>query len=164
MTQYIGKPIKRVEDRRFITGRGRYTDDIKMVGMTHAYILRSPYAHAKILSLDISVAEKHPGVVAVFTGKDIAADGIVGVPTGWQVNFKNGDTMKEPPHQLLVTDKARHMGDGVAVVIAEDRETARDAADLIVIEYEELDAVVTPEQAIAEGAALVHGDAPNNLC
>lgn len=164
MTQYIGKSIKRVEDRRFITGQGRYTDDIKMPGMTHAYILRSPYAHAKILNIDTTAAEKHPGVVAVFTGKDVAADGIVGVPCGWQVNFKNGDTMKEPPHQLLVTDKARHMGDGVAVVIAEDREAARDAADLIDIDYEELDAVATPAQALEEGAPLVHNDAPNNTC
>ena len=161
---YIGKSIKRVEDKRFLTGKGNYTDDIVLHGMTYAYILRSPYAHAKILSVDTAAAEAMEGVVAVFTGKDTDAAGIAGVPCGWQVDFKNGDTMKEPPHPLLVSDKVRHMGDGVAMIIAESRETARDAADLVEVEYEELDAVVSAKAAVAEGAPLVHGDVPNNIC
>jgi len=162
---YIGKSVKRVEDKRFITGKGRYTDDIVLPGMCHAYILRSPYAHAKILNVDTGDAAAMEGVVAIFTGKDIAESGVNGIPTGWQVNFKNGDTMKEPPHPLLVADKARYMGDGVAVVIAETREIARDAADAIMVDYEELDAVANAAKAIQDGAPLVHDDAaPRNIC
>lgn len=161
---FIGKSVKRVEDKRFLTGKGNYTDDIKLPGMSFAYILRSPYAHAKIVNIDTSAAEAYEGVVAVYTGKDIAEAGINGVPCGWQVNFKNGDTMKEPSHPLLVADVVKHVGDNVAMVIAESRETAVDAAELIDIEYEELDAVTNSREAIKEGAPLVHPDAPNNLC
>jgi carbon-monoxide dehydrogenase large subunit len=164
MTNYIGKAVKRVEDKRFLTGKGRYTDDIVLPGMLYAYIVRSPYAHAKINNLDTSRAEKMDGVVKIYTGKDIADSGINGIPTGWQVNFKNGDTMKEPPHPLLVADKARYMGDGVAVVIAESREEARDAADEIDIDWEELPAVANAKKATEDGAPLVHDEAPNNKC
>lgn len=161
---YIGKAVKRVEDKRFVTGKGRYTDDIVLPNMAYAYIIRSPYAHAKIVSIDSSAATKAEGVVAVYTGKHIADAGIAGVPCGWQVNFKNGDTMKEPPHPLLAIDKVRHMGDAVAVVIADSLSIARDAADLVEIEYEELPAVVNAKKATEKGAPLVHEDAPNNLC
>ncbi len=161
---YIGKSVKRIEDKRFVTGKGKYTDDIVLPAMTYAYLVRSPYAHAKILSVDTSEALKLEGVVAIFTGKDTDEAGIRGVPTGWQVNFKNGDTMKEPPHPLLVSDKVRHTGDAVAMVIAESREIARDAADLVEVDYEELDAVVSARAAVADGAPLVHDDAPNNIC
>ncbi|WP_421797225.1 xanthine dehydrogenase family protein molybdopterin-binding subunit [Haliscomenobacter sp.] len=161
---YIGQSVKRVEDKRFTTGKGKYTDDIKLVGMTHAHIVRSPYAHAIIKSIDIDTALAHPGVVAIFTGKDIAAAGINGVPAGWQVNFKDGTTMKEPPHPLLVADRVKHVGDGVAVVIAEDLATARDAADLIEIDYEVLPAVTNPAEAVKAGAPQVHDNAPNNIC
>lgn len=161
---YIGQSVKRVEDKRFTTGKGKYTDDIKLVGMTHAHIVRSPYAHAIIKSIDIDTALAHPGVVAIFTGKDIAAAGINGVPAGWQVNFKDGTTMKEPPHPLLVADRVKHVGDGIAVVIAEDLATARDAADLIEIDYEVLPAVTNPAEAVKAGAPQVHDNAPNNIC
>lgn len=161
---YIGQSVKRVEDKRFTTGKGKYTDDIKLVGMTHAFIVRSPYAHAKILSIDIDAALAHPGVVAIFTGKDIAASGINGVPAGWQVNFKDGTTMKEPPHPLLVADRVKHVGDGIAVVIAEDAATAEDAAELVEIEYEVLPCVTNPAEAIKPGAPQVHDSAPNNMC
>ena len=160
---YIGKSIKRVEDKRFLTGLGNYTDDIKMPGMTHAYILRSPYAHAKVNSIDTAAAKAHPGVLAVFVGADID-EAVAGVPCGWQVDFKNGDTMKEPPHPLLVRNKVRHVGDGVAMIVAEDRATARDAADLIEVDYDVLEAVACPKKATEAGAPLVHEDAPNNLC
>ena len=164
MTQFIGKPVKRVEDKRFTTGKGKYTDDIVLPQMTYAYILRSPYAHAKIESIDTSAAEALDGVVTIYTGKDVTADGGFGVPCGWQVDFKNGDTMKEPPHPLLVADKVRHVGDGVAMIIAESREIARDAADLIEVEYDELPAVTHAAAAVEEGAPLVHDDVPNNKC
>lgn len=162
MGNYIGKSVKRVEDKRFVTGHGKYTDDIILPQMTFAQILRSPHAHAKIKNVKASKAAAHPGVVAVFTGKDIANSGVGGVPCGWQVDFKNGDTMKEPPHPLLAADKVRYVGDAVAVVIAESREAAKDAAELVSVDYDILDAVIDPAKAIESGAPLVHNDVPNN--
>ena len=158
----IGKSVKRVEDKRFITGRGNYTDDIVLPHQTYASFVRSPYAHARILSVDVSDAKAMPGVVAIFTGADVAD--VNGVPCGWQVNFKNGDTMKEPKHPLLVVDKARHVGDAIAIVIAETKEEAVDAAQAINVEYEELPCIVDATKAVQAGAALVHDDVPNNIC
>ena len=159
--KFIGKSVKRVEDKRFTTGRGRYTDDIVLPGMTYAYIVRSPYAHARIKSIDTSAAEAMAGVVTIMTGEEV---GHYGVPCGWQVNFKNGDTMKEPPHPLLVKDKVRHVGDAVVMVVAESREIAQDAAELIVIDYEVLPTVTNAAEAVKPGAPLVHDDVPNNIC
>lgn len=164
MGNIIGKSVKRVEDKRFLTGKGLYTDDIVLPGMTYANIVRSHHAHAKILSVDTAEAEKADGVVAVFTGADIAAAGIGGVPCGWQVDFKNGDTMKEPIHPLLVADKVRYMGDAVVVVIAESPAAAKDAAELVLVDYEILDAVVKGPEALDPDAPLVHHDIPNNTC
>ncbi|MFK7775386.1 MAG: xanthine dehydrogenase family protein molybdopterin-binding subunit [Saprospiraceae bacterium] len=161
MTKYIGKSVKRVEDKRFITGQGKYTDDIKMPGMVYAYILRSPYAHATVNSINTDAAKNAEGVVAVYTGADIP-EAIAGVPCGWQVDFKNGDTMKEPPHPLLVRKKVRHVGDGVAIIIAATRANAKDASELIDVDYDIHDAVTDPKAAAQEGAPLVHEDAPNN--
>lgn len=162
MGEYIGKAIKRVEDNRFIKGQGKYTDDFNVPNQTYACFVRSPHAHARIKSVDTSAAEAMRGVVKVFTGKDIANAGIVGSICGWQVNFKNGDKMKEPPHPILVADKVRHVGDPVALVIAEDKYTAKDAADLVDVEYEILEAVVNPKDATQTGAPLVHDGVPNN--
>ena len=161
MAKLIGEAVRRVEDRRFITGQGKYTDDIKLPGMTYAYIIRSPHAHARIKRIDVSAAKAMPGVIDVITGEDVKD--INGLPCGWQVNFRNGDTMKEPKHPLLVADKVRHVGDNVAMVIAETRELAKDAAEKVDIEYEVLDAVVDPKKAVEDGAPLVHEDAPRNL-
>lgn len=159
--KFIGKSVKRIEDKRFITGKGRYTDDINLPGMTYAYILRSPYAHARIKSIDTSAAAAMAGVVTIMTGDEV---GHYGVPCGWQVNFKNGDIMKEPPHPLLVKDKARHVGDAVAMVVAESREIAQDAAEAIVVDYEVLPAITDASKAVEAGAPLVHDDVPNNIC
>jgi carbon-monoxide dehydrogenase large subunit len=164
MTSVIGKSVKRVEDKRFLTGKGKYVDDMILPEMTHACILRSHLAHANILGVDTSVAAQAPGVVAVFTGDDIAESGVGGVPCGWQVDFKNGDTMKEPPHPLLVADKVRFMGDAVAIVIAETAAQAKDAVELIEVDYEELPAVVNGPDALKDGAPLIHQDVPNNTC
>ena len=161
MAKLIGEAVRRVEDRRFITGQGKYTDDIKLPGMTYAYIIRSPHAHARIKRIDVSAAKAMPGVIDVITGEDVKD--INGLPCGWQVNFRNGDSMKEPKHPLLVADKVRHVGDNVAMVIAETRELAKDAAEKVDIEYEVLDAVVDPKKAVEDGAPLVHEDAPRNL-
>ncbi len=159
---FIGKSVKRVEDKRFITGRARYTDDIILPQQTYASFVRSPYAHAKITGVDISAAKNMPGVVAIYTGADVAD--VNGVPCGWQVNFKNGDTMKEPKHPLLVADKVRHVGDAVAIVIAESQEEAVDAAEAVTVEYEELPCMVDASKAVQAGATLVHDDVPNNIC
>ena len=160
MGKMIGESIKRVEDHRFITGTGEYTDDIVLPRMTHAYILRSHLAHAKIRSVDTTAAKSADGVVAVFTGEDVAH--INGIPTGWQVNFTDGEVMREPKHPLLVKDKALHVGDGVAIVIAESKEQARDAADLIEVDYEELSVVVDASKALEAGAPMVHDELPDN--
>ncbi|SFE42138.1 xanthine dehydrogenase family protein molybdopterin-binding subunit [Thermoflexibacter ruber] len=164
MCSLIGQAVKRVEDKRFITGKGKYTDDIVLPNMTYAYIIRSPYAHAKILKLDTSQALAMEGIVAIFTGEDIAKSGVNGVPCGWQVNFNTGETMKEPPHPLLVKDKVLHVGDSVAIIIAESRALAKDAAEMVEIEYEELPCVTDPYKAIQKGAPVVHDIAPDNKC
>lgn len=158
----IGKSVRRSEDKRLTTGKGNYVDDIILPHQTYASFVRSPYAHAKIVSVDISVAKKMPGVVAIYTGADLAD--VNGVPCGWQVNFKNGDTMKEPKHPLLAVNKTRHTGDPVAIVIAESKAEAVDAAQSVNAEYEELPAVVDAYKAVQPGAPLVHEDVPNNMC
>lgn len=159
-TNYIGKSIKRREDARFLTGKGKYTDDIKLPGMTHAAFVRSPYAHAKISGIDTSAAATASGVVAVYTGSDEC--GTFSVPCGWQVDFKNGDTMKEPPHPLLAVEKVLYVGENVAVVIANTLQEACDAAELVSVDYEELPSVTDAKQAIQSGAPLIHEDAPLN--
>ena len=160
--EFIGKSVKRVEDKRFITGYGNYVDDIVLPRQTYASFVRSPYGHAKILSVDTSAAKAMPGVVAIYTGAHV--ENVNGVPCGWQVNFKNGNHMKEPKHPLLVADRAKHVGDPVAVVIAESSAQAFDAAQAVVVEYEELPAVVDAAKAMTEGAPQVHESAPNNIC
>ncbi|MGF1466568.1 MAG: xanthine dehydrogenase family protein molybdopterin-binding subunit [Sandaracinaceae bacterium] len=161
--QGIGARVLRKEDKRFLTGKGRYTDDLKLPDMTHAVIVRSPLAHARIASLDVSEAAAAPGVVAVLTGKDMADDGVGGLPCGWFIANKDGSPMNEPPHPPLAADKVRHVGDQVAVVVAETKAQAKAAAAMVEVEYDELDAVVTADQALADGAALVHDEAPGNV-
>ncbi len=163
MANYIGQSVKRVEDRRFVTGKGRYTDDIKLPGMTFAAIVRSPHAHASIDGIDTSAALAADGVVAAYVGQDLADAGVGGLPCGWQVDFKNGDTMKEPPHPVLAVGKVRHVGDPVAIVIAETREQAQDAAELVEVDYGVLPAAVDMLAATGEGAPLVHDDVPRNV-
>jgi len=160
----IGAPAKRKEDGRFLTGRGRYTDDIDLHGQVYAYFLRSPHAHARINGIDTTQALQAPGVLAVFTGNDLAEDGVGGLPCGWQITDVNGEPMKEPPHPPLAQGKVRYVGDHVAVIIAETYYQAKDAAELVDVDYEMLDAVVSPAAALEPGKALVHDDVPNNQC
>ncbi|MBK8257093.1 MAG: xanthine dehydrogenase family protein [Polyangiaceae bacterium] len=160
----IGAPIARKEDRRFLTGTGRYTDDLNRLHQTHAVFLRSPHAHAKIVSINTSAAAAAPGVVAVYTGADIAADKVGGIPCGWLVKNKDGSNMVEPPHPALVADVVRHVGDQVAVVIAETKAQAKAALNLIEVEYDVLPAAATVRDAVAEGAPLVWEQAPGNTC
>ncbi len=158
----IGASVRRKEDIRFVRGAGKYTDDINLVGQTYAYILRSPHAHAKIVSLDTSEAQSKDGVAAVFTACDMESVG--GIPCGWQVHSKDGEPMAEPKHPVLAEGKVRHVGDPVAVVIAETKQQARDAAEAIAVEYEELEAVVDMKAAVMDGATAVHDDVGHNVC
>ncbi|HYH40066.1 MAG TPA: xanthine dehydrogenase family protein molybdopterin-binding subunit [Azospirillum sp.] len=160
----IGASVRRREDQRFLTGRGTYTEDIKRPNQTHVHMLRSPYAHARIRGIDAAEALKAPGVVAVFTGTDMATDNVNSLPCGWLIHSKDGSPMKEPPHFPIARDKARYVGDIVAVVIAETREQAKDAAELVEVDYEDLPAVVSLRQAVDGNAALVHDEVPGNVC
>jgi carbon-monoxide dehydrogenase large subunit len=160
----IGASVRRKEDFRFLQGRGAYTDDFNRQGQLHAWILRSPHAHARIRSVDTAKAAGMPGVVAVFTGADMARDDVGGLPCGWQIHNKDGSPMAEPPHPVLAQEKVRHVGDPVAVAIAATREQARDAAEAIVVDYEVLPAAATMEAAQKPGAPVIHDGVPNNLC
>ncbi|MEO1721705.1 MAG: xanthine dehydrogenase family protein molybdopterin-binding subunit [Pseudomonadota bacterium] len=157
----IGASSKRREDTRFLTGTGQYTDDINRPGQLYCHFLRSDIAHGKITSLDTSAAKGAPGVVAVYTAEDLAAVG--GVPCGWQVTDKHGEPMKEPKHPILAEGKVRHVGDPVVAIIAESLDQARDAAEMVELDIEELPAAVSMADAI-NGAAAVHDEAPDNLC
>jgi carbon-monoxide dehydrogenase large subunit len=160
----IGASVRRKEDARFLNGRGNYTDDINRPGQLHAYVKRSDRAHATINGIDTAAAAAAPGVVAVFTGPDMAAENIGGLPCGWQIHNKDGSPMAEPPHPVIAVGKVRHVGDPVAVVIAETKQQAKDAAELLSIDYTDLPAVATMAAALASGAATVHDDAPGNVC
>src|SRR5271166_3196469 len=160
----IGTPVRRREDYRFLTGQGTYTDDINRPGQVYAYILRSPHANARIAEIDTAAAMSAPGVVAVYTGKDMAADGVGGLPCGWQIHSKDGSPMIEPPHPPLVVDRVRYVGDPVAVVIAETLAQARDAAELHNVDYAEEAAAVDSVATLQPGAPQVNSEAPGNLC
>ncbi len=158
----IGAPVKRREDQRFITGNGRYTDDINRPGQTYAVFVRSPHAHAKIKSIDTAEAKASPGCVAVLTGKDLAADKVGGLICGWMILNKDGTPMKAGAHPALAVDTVRYVGDHVAVVIGDTLVEAKDAAEKVVVNYEVLPAVTDLGSAQAPGQPQIHPEAPNN--
>jgi carbon-monoxide dehydrogenase large subunit len=162
--QGMGASVARKEDRRFLLGKGRYTDDIVLPNQSYAVFVRSPHAHAAIRSIDASQALASPGVLAVLTGEDVAADGLGGIPCGWTITNKDGSKMVAPPHPSLVHKTARHVGDPVAMVIAETRAQARDASQLVEVDYDPLPAVAHLKAAVAEGAPAVWSEAPGNVC
>ena len=155
-TAAFGRALKRKEDPRLITGQGTYVEDVTLTGMLHMVLVRSPLAHALIKSIDTSEALKFPGVAAVFTGEDLKEE-LGSLPCGWVVP----DT-KEVPHPPLAVDRVRYVGDAVVAVLAESAAQASDAASLVDVEYEELDAVIEMNDALADGAVQLHEDAPNN--
>jgi carbon-monoxide dehydrogenase large subunit len=159
--QGIGARVLRKEDHRFLRGRGRYTADIVLDRQAHAAFVRSPHGHATIGSVDVSAAQAAPGVIAVLTGKDWAGDGIGGIPCGFA---PDGGPQNAPPRPALVADKARFVGDLVAMVIADSDGDARNAADLVEVGYGVLDANVDPAKARNSDAPLIHEQAPGNLC
>jgi carbon-monoxide dehydrogenase large subunit len=161
---HIGESLRRKEDYRFLTGAGQYTDDIVLANMAQCYFVRSPHAHAKIRSIDKTAALAAPGVIGILDGQDVAADKINGLPCGWLITSTNGEPMKEPPHPILAFEKVRYVGDHVAMVVAETYEQARDAAELVVVDYEPLAAVVDVRDAQAPGAPVIHDIATNNQC
>lgn len=157
----IGQSVRRREDGRFLTGRGQYTDDIVLPRQTYAYFLRSPYAHARIKSISTAAAEQAEGVLAIYTGAHFRDVG--GLPCGWLINSLDGSPMKEPKHPILADGKVRHVGEQVALVVAETYAQAKAAAMLIEVDYEELAPVIDPAEA-AELPSSVHDEAPNNVC
>ncbi|MGH7334440.1 MAG: xanthine dehydrogenase family protein molybdopterin-binding subunit, partial [Candidatus Rokuibacteriota bacterium] len=166
MAPVYGQPIKRREDPRFITGRGTYVDDIRVPGMTYAAFVRSPHAHARIRGIDSSQAKAHPGVVAVFTGKDMT--GVNSLPCGWDLRKDKNipgvvQDLVMPPHMPLSSDAARHVGDPVAVVIAESQAAALDGAEKVVVDWGPLPAVTSTERANQPGQPLVHDSVPSNV-
>ena len=158
----IGASSKRREDVRFLTGRGRYTDDININNQTYVHFLRSDVAHATIKGIDTAEAAKMTGVVRIFTGADF--EGIGSIPCGWQVTDRHGEPMQEPAHPVLAQGKVRHVGDPICAVVADTLEQARDAAEAIELDLEELPAVVDMKAAVADGATKVHDDLTSNLC
>ncbi|MBS8226315.1 xanthine dehydrogenase family protein molybdopterin-binding subunit [Vannielia litorea] len=158
----IGASTKRREDVRFLTGKGKYTDDINIHGQAYVYFLRSDVAHGTLNSVDTSAAEGMPGVVRIFTGKDF--EGIGGLPCGWQVTDRHGEPMQEPAHPVLAQGKVRHVGDPIAAVVAESLEEARDAAEAIDVDITDLPAVIDMKAAVQDGAPKVHDDLTSNLC
>jgi aerobic carbon-monoxide dehydrogenase large subunit len=162
----FGKSIKRREDPRFITGRGNYVDDLKLTGMTYAAFVRSPHAHARITGIDVSQAKSHPGVVAVFTGKDMA--GVNSLPCGWDLRKEKNipgvvQDLAMVPHMPLTSDVARHVGDPVAVVIADSQSAAVDAADKVRVSWQPLPAVTATDKAAAADAPKIHDVPTGNV-
>ncbi len=155
---YVGQSIKRVEDPRFIQGKGSYVANLQIPGMVYLAIKRSPYGHAKIKKIDTKKAAALPGVVGVFTGKDLLDGGCGALPCGWNV-----PDLKTPKRYALTVDKARHVGDAVAVVAAESPYIAADAVELIEVDYEPLKATIDARGSTEKGAPLVHDEIPGNV-
>ena len=156
---FFGKSVKRREDARLLTGKGAFVDDLKIPFTTHAAFVRSPHAHAKINKIDLTAARAMKGVIAIYTGKDLKDSGVKPIPVGWLL-----PGIKVPAHYPLAVDKVRHMGDAVALVIAETVYIARDAAELVEVDYEVLPALSDGAEALKKGAPTVHDEAPDNVC
>lgn len=160
--QSIGKSVLRKEDLRFITGNGRYTGDIDLRGQTYGYFVRSPYAHAVVGEVDTSEARSMPGVVAILTGKQVAEDELGGLPCGWMIHSKDGSEMKQPLHPVMAATKVNYVGEPVALVVADSFDEAKNAAEHVSVDYEELPAVVST--AAAQSGPDIYAEAPGNTC
>jgi carbon-monoxide dehydrogenase large subunit len=159
----VRKTMSRREDRRFLIGQGRYTDDTAPSDALAVLFVRSPHAHARIAGIDRTAALALPGVIAIYTAEDTAADGLGHLPTISEMRDAAGNRHVEPPHLPMPIGKVRHVGDIVAMIVAETLDRARDAAEALAVDYDELPAVVTVAQALAPGAPLLHDEAPGNL-
>ncbi|MFO0448619.1 MAG: xanthine dehydrogenase family protein molybdopterin-binding subunit [Pseudomonadota bacterium] len=159
----IGASVRRVEDQRFITGRGSYVDDLERPGQVHAHVVRSSVAHGEIRRIGTDAARAAPGVLGVYVGEDLRADGIGDLPCGWFVSNIDGTPMFSPSHPVVAVGRVRYVGEPVAVVIAETAQQARDAAELLEVEIDDLPAVATLERALAPGAPAIWDGAPGNV-
>jgi len=160
----IGAPVRRKEDARFLTGRGRFVADLVFPGELHCAFVRSPHAHARFARIEVKAAGRAPGVIAVFTGADMEADKVGAMKSLWPLRMADGRTMNEPPRWALARGAVRHVGEALAVVVAESRDAAADAAERVEIEYAPLAAVASARDALAGAAPQLHRDAPENLC
>src|SRR6202451_4168199 len=168
---FSGKPMPRTEDVRLTTGKGRFTDDFNLDGQTYAVMVRSPYPHARIVAIDMAVAKKMPGVLGVFTGADGAADKLAPIPHDpvpktkfdMKLTGPRGSAVFIGPNALLPADKARHVGEAVAMVVAQTKAEALDAAEAVEVTYEELPFVLHSEDAMRPGAPLLWDEVPNNV-
>ncbi|HYG85682.1 MAG TPA: xanthine dehydrogenase family protein molybdopterin-binding subunit [Azospirillum sp.] len=160
----IGQAVPRTEDARLLTGRGRYTDDVSLSGQTYAAFVRSPHAHAVIRGVDADEARAAPGVLAVYTVADLDADGVGSIPCQFPLKNRDGSPYKAPPRPALARGRVRHVGDPVAVVVAETPEAAKDAAELVMVDYDDLPSVTDTAGALEPGRPLVWDEAPGNLC
>jgi carbon-monoxide dehydrogenase large subunit len=158
----IGAAVRRKEDQRFVTGKGHFTDDVSRPGQAYAMFVRSPHAHARIKSIETRAAAAAPGVFAVLTGAELAADKVGNLICGWMIHSKDGSPMKMAPHPALAVGKACYVGDPVAVVVAETLPQAKDAAEKVAVDYEALPAIADPGRAQAKDAPQIHEAAPGN--
>lgn len=158
----VGQGLRRVEDVRFLTGQGRYSDDIKLEGQSYAVLVRSPFAHAEITGIDLDDARAAPGVLGVFTAEDLSADGVGDIPCLVPMPGKNGGKTVMPPHPALARGRVRHVGDPVVLVVAESMAEARDAAELVMVDYDELPAITETRTAAAPGQPQIWDEAPAN--
>ena len=163
MSEGIGARVLRKEDKRFITGSGKYTDDVKETNQCYAAFVRSPHAHANIKGIDKSAAEAMDGVEAVLDGHQLTGDGIGNIICGWMIHSKDGSPMNMGAWSALATNTARYVGDAVAVVIADSPANAKTAAEAVQVDYEVLTPVVTTAQALSDGAPQIHPEAAGNL-
>src|SRR4029453_5866568 len=152
----IGAAVRRKEDQRFVTGKGHYTDDVNRAGQCCAYFLRSPHAHATIKTIDAKAAATMPGVLAVLTGAELAADKIGNLICGWMITSKDGSQMKMAPHPAIAHGKANYVGDPMAVVVAETLAQAKDAGEEVNVHYEVLPPVSNPAKAQSDDAPQIH--------
>ncbi|UKJ73045.1 xanthine dehydrogenase family protein molybdopterin-binding subunit [Azospirillum brasilense] len=160
----IGQPVPRTEDARLLTGGGRYTDDVSLPGQTYAVFVRSPHAHADIRGIDAAEAAAQPGVLGVFTVADLEADGIQPIPCAAALTQRDGSPYVAPPRPALAKGRVRHVGDPVAVVVAETLDAARDAAELVMVDYDDRPAITGTAEALEAGRPQVWDEAPGNLC
>ena len=160
----LGQPVPRSEDPRLLTGGGNYVDDVNLPGMAYGWVVRSPYAAANILAIDISQAKVAPGVLTVLTGEDWAASGLGDLPVASGRERPDGTPMFTPPLPALINQKVRRVGDYVAFVVAETLAQAKDAAELINVDYEIMPAVTDAEEALKSDSPAVWDECPDNIC
>ena len=163
MKRGMGSPVGRVEDERFVTGAGRFTDDIDLPGQAHAVLVRSSQAHARLRRVSTAAAQAAPGVLGVLTAGDLADDGVGTLPCQYVIANRDGSPQALPPRPALAQERVRHVGEAIALVVAKTLAEARDAAELVEVDYEPLPTVTDLARALEPDAPQLHAEAPGNL-